>query len=303
MKPAVESQSEMTERPEPRETTPGFWVTPELQSVLADLGLTSLGTVFAFDQGTDMAKPNIGRHRRRFQIEVAVPGSDAPVQLYLKWYQQPPRLKQIANWLVHRRRVSFGRIEHETARTLAAQGIGTPCTIAWGEQWDTLFENRSFLMTREVARSESLERRLPDCFGDAPTPASLRKRREFIRRLARFVKQFHETGYRHRDLYLSHIFRSTEGAFCLIDLARAFKPMQQRRFQIKDLAQLHYSAPKEHFSAADRLRFYRAYCGRRLQPCDKRMIVAVQRKAMRMARHNRKHRVPVPFLDCASETC
>ena len=291
-------QSNRKDRREPIEAASGFFVAPEFQRALNGLGLTSMDTVFAFEKGKDLAKANIGSHRRRFQIEVTLPDSDEPIQLYLKRYDRPPRLQQITNWLVHRRRVSFGRIEHDTAADLAAQGIGTPHTTAFGERWGPLFETRSFLMTREVAQSESLERKLPDCFAGAETATKRRRRRDFVTRLAEFVKRFHKTGYRHRDLYLSHIFYSTTGSFCLIDLARAFKPILCRRFQIKDLAQLHYSSPKRHFSATDRLRFYLTYCGqRRLRPSDKRLIRAVLRKALRMARHNRKHRVPVPFLD------
>jgi len=296
-------QLDQKDRREPLEAASGFFVAPAFQTALADLGLDSLDAVFASDRGKDLAKRNIGRHRRRSQIEATLPGCDQPVQLFLKRYQQPPRLQQIANWLVHRRRVSLGRVEHDTGAHLAAQGIGTPHTVACGEQWGPMFEMRSFLMTREVAQSESLERKLPDCFAGPATRARLRRRRDFIKRLAVFVKRFHETGYRHRDLYLSHIFYSTSDSFCLIDLARAFKPIQSKRFQIKDLAQLHYSAPRQHFSATDRLRFYRAYCGRSaLEPPDRSFIAAVVRKAMRMARHNRKHRVPVPFLDRTNET-
>ncbi len=304
MTSSAAAQPDRKGRREPIEAASGFFVAPEIQTTLAGLGLTSLDAVFAFDQGKDLAKANIGSHRRRFQIEVTLPDSDEPIQLYLKRYERPPRLQQITNWLAHRHRVSFGRIEHDTAANLAAQGIGTPHTAACGERWGPLFETRSFLMTREVAQSESLERRLPDCFAAAGTSATLRERRDFVRRLADFVRRFHETGYRHRDLYLSHIFYSTAGSFCLIDLARAFRPLLRRRFQIKDLAQLHYSAPKQHFSATDRLRFYLSYCGRSgLQPSDKPLIAAVLRKAMRMARHNRKHRVPVPFLDRRGEAC
>jgi hypothetical protein len=157
-------------------------------------------------------------------------------------------------------------------------------------------------MTLEVRAAESLERRLPACFGAPLTPDTLRQRRDFIRRLAGFVRRFHETGYCHRDLYFSHIFHSDTGVLSLIDLARAFKPFLGRRFQIKDLAQLHYSAPGHSFSATDRLRFYLTYCDRKtLRPSDKSLVAAILKKAARMARHNRKHRVPVPYLDRTRE--
>jgi tRNA A-37 threonylcarbamoyl transferase component Bud32 len=130
------------------------------------------------------------------------------------------------------------------------------------------------------------------------TPETRRARQDFIGRLASFIKRFHETGYRHRDLYLSHIFCSDSGEFCLIDLARAFRPILQRRFQVKDIAQLHYSAPAASITRADRLRFYLAYVDRRrLLPQDKAFIRNVIRKAHQMARHNRKRANLIPFLE------
>jgi tRNA A-37 threonylcarbamoyl transferase component Bud32 len=224
-------------------------------------------------------------------------GSDHPVKVYLKRYDRPPILGQVRNWLSHHRRKSFARMEYETAERLAAAGIDTPRTVACGEQWRAVFEHRSFLMMEEVKDSRSLESQLPACFEGPLTPERRLARRDFIGRLASFIRRFHETGYRHRDLYLAHIFCSRKGEFCLIDLARASRPILRRRFQVKDIAQLHYSAPAESFTRADRLRFYLAYVDRRrLLPQDKAFIRKIVRKAHRMARHNRKRGNPIPFL-------
>ncbi len=81
----------------------------------------------------------------------------------------------------------------------------------------------------------------------------MKLKRNFLERLAAFIKKFHETGYRHRDLYLAHIFYGDSGEFYLIDLARAFKPrLFEERYRVKDLAQLYYSAPKRYFTMCDR---------------------------------------------------
>lgn len=280
-----------------------FLVSEPFQSALASLGLTSLDAVFAFDAGRDLAKANIGRFRRRLQFEVVPAGCDHPVKVYLKRYDRPPILRQLRNWLSHRQRKSFARTEHEIACKLAAAGVNTPRTVACGELWGTLFERRSFLMTEEVKDSRSLESQLPSCFQGTWTPEKRRARRDFIGRLASFIRRFHETGFRHRDLYLSHIFHSDRGEFCLIDLARASRPILRRRFQVKDIAQLHYSAPAESFTRADRLRFYLAYVDRRrLRPRDKAFIRKVIRKVHRMARHNCKRGNPVPFLGQVART-
>lgn len=264
---------------------------------LASLGLTSLDAVFAFDSGRDLAKANIGRFRRRLQFDLAPAGDSHPVRLFLKRYDRPPRLAQLRNWLSHHGRKSFGRMEQETADDLASAGVATPHVVACGEQWGVLFERRSFLISEEVKDSRSLESRLPACFEGPLTPEKQRARRAFISRLALFIRQFHQTGYRHRDLYLSHIFCSDSGQFCLIDLARASRPFLRERFRVKDVAQLHYSAPAQAFTRADRLRFYLAYADqRRLRPRDKTFIRKVLSKTGRMADHNLKRGNAVPFL-------
>ena len=277
--------------------SPSFFVAAEFQDALARLGLTSLEAVFAFDAGQDLAKANLGSFRRRIQFELQPAGSGQPVKVFLKRYDRPPLSRQLRNWLCHRTRRSFARVEHETAEQLTAAGIRTPRTVAWGEQRGGLFEHRSFLMTEEVPDSQSLERRPPAYFTGPPTPANVQARRDFLSRLASFIRRFHETGYRHRDLYLSHIFCSEGGEFCLIDLARASRPILQKRFQIKDLAALHYSAPAPYVSRTDRLRFYLAYTGRpRLLPPDRIFLRTILRKAGRMARHSVKHGIPIPYL-------
>ncbi len=279
-----------------------FFVAEPFAEAFAQLGLTSLDAVFAFESGRDLVKLNIGRFRRRVQFAAAPAGSRTPVKIFLKRYDRPPILGQIRNWFCHGGRKSFASAEREAIEDLAAAGVGVPRVVAWGQQWGRIFERKSFLMTEEIRDSQSLERRLPACFAGRKTPASLRARRGFVRRLADFIRRFHATGRRHRDLYMAHIFCSDSGEFCLIDLARASRPLLQRRFQIKDLAQLHYSCPARHFTRTDRMRFYLAYIGReKLSPKDKSLIRAVQRKTASMSRHNVKHGAVPPFLERAED--
>ena len=147
------------------------------------------------------------------------------------------------------------------------------------------------MVIEKIPNAESLERKLPDCFEARATGKNLTRQRVFIKKLAEFIKKFHETGYRHRDLYLCHIFYGGNGEFYLIDLARAFKPaVFGERFRLKDIAQLCYSAPAEYFSKTDRLRFYLQYTQqKKLSSKDKEFIRQVLNKARQMARHDIKH--------------
>jgi heptosyltransferase-2 len=278
-------------------TKESFFVDADYQTALAKLDLTSIDAVFSFKAAENLTKKNLARFRSRLQFEIDLPGKKRPATVFLKRYDLPPISVQLKNWLTARCRRSCSFIEFDSANNLTEAGINTPKTISYGRQWGALFEKRSFIITEKIPDAESLERKLPDCFNGPATIDNLKMRRNFIARLAGFIKKFHETNYRHRDLYFSHIFRSDNGKFYLIDLARAFRPIVlHRRFQIKDIAQIYYSAPAQYFSNTDRLRFYLGYTGRsRLTNEDKIFIRKVINKAKRMARHDIKHGRPVPF--------
>lgn len=280
--------------PELVETSKSFFIAADYQAALSKLGLNSIAAIFSFNSGKNLSRDNLAKFRTRLRFEINSP----PTILFLKRYERPPVLVQIRNWFSARRRVSCGLFDLEPANILTIAGINTPKIICYSEQWGTLFEKRSFIITEKIPDAESLERRLPDFFYGPAKAKNLKKRRNFIKQLAAFVKKFHQTNYRHRDLYFSHIFYDDNGNFYLIDLARVFKPViWRRRFQIKDIAQLFYSAPARYFSSTDRLRFYLAYTGQsKLTPEDKGFIRKVINKAKRIARHDRRHGRPIPFV-------
>ena len=277
------------------ETSKSFFIDSDYESGLGELGLNSVDAVFSFNGGVSLTKNNLARFKSRLRFDINSP----PTTVFLKRYNFPPVLTQLRNWLVNHKRISCGLLDFEMSDKLAAAGINTPKTISYGEQWGTFFEKRSFIITEKIPYAESLERRLPDYFNGPATTENLRLRRNFIAQLAAFVKKFHETSYRHRDLYFSHIFYSDSDGFYLIDLARVFKPVLfAERFRIKDIAQIYYSAPGRYFSGTDRLRFYLALTGqRKLTNKDKLFIRKVINKAKLMARHDVRHGRQVPFAN------
>jgi len=272
-----------------------FFVDQTYEQDFQSLGLTSIDSVFSFDDGQNLTKKNLAGYRARMQFQVGTP----PKNMFLKRYENPPLGIQLDKWLCNHGPITCGSFEAKAAKILTAAGINTARIIAYGQQTNWICENRSFVITEQVPRAKSLEQKLPDCF-DAPSAGeNPSERRRFINRLAQFIKNFHNTGFRHRDLYLCHIFCDDKERFTLIDLARAFQPwLLGRRYCIKDIAQLYYSAPAKYFSRTDRLRFYKTYCGRKkLTAADRNFIRQVIDKAGAMAGHDKKHGREAPFKD------
>jgi len=262
-----------------------FIVDADFADAFKKLGLNSIDDVFSFIKGEDLSKKNLASFRSRIKIETDTPQS----VLFLKRYNKPPVRLQLKNWLAQKKRLSFGRIDFEASLMLQKLEINNPKVIACGEEKGFVFEKRSFCITEQIPNAESIERKLPDCFSRRGSEnQTLRKK--FIKELAEFIKKFHDTGCRHRDLYFSHIFYNDKGVFYLIDLSRVFKPLLTvEYFRVKDIAELNYSAPKKYFSNTDRIRFYFEYSGcSSLSDKDKSFIKMVLRKTGRIKRHDEK---------------
>jgi len=276
------------------QTSEEFFVDAAYKEALDDIGLDSIEAIFRFESGQNLSKSNLASYRSRIRFEAGNP----PTTIFLKRYNRPPVSVQLKNWLAHHARRSCACYELEPAIDLASAGINVPKVVAYGQQWAALLEDRSFIATEKIPNAEALERRLPNFITNRKSPNNPPLRRDFIISLADFIRKFHATGYRHRDLYLSHIFHDDNGKFHLIDLARAFQPtVFHERFRIKDIAQLHFSTPAKFFSNTDRLRFYLTYTRHdKLTKQDNKFIRNVVAKAHRMARHDVKHGRTAPFL-------
>jgi heptosyltransferase-2 len=279
-----------------------MFIDVDYETPLRNLGLNSIDSVFSFNIAKNLTKAGLAPFRTRLQFEIDYPGTQILTTAFLKRYDRPPIMLQLRNWLSHHAHRSCALSEVKAHNKLSAAGINTPRVISYGQQWGILFEKRSFIISEKIPNAQSLERKLPGYFEGPATTDQLKLRRDFIDQLAKFVRKFHQTNYRHRDFYFSHIFYGNNGNFYLIDLARAFKPIICKdRFRIKDIAQIHYSAPAKYFSRTDRLRFYCCYASKkRLTQSDKVFIRKVQRKAECMARHDTKHGRTTPFTKVAN---
>lgn len=186
-----------------------------------------------------------------------------------------------------------GRVEARNIRRLAADGIASMRLVAYGEDLRPDGHLESFLLTDELEGYEPLDaflrRRFP-ALDSARRTARDGDLDRLIRAVATAARKFHRAGYNHRDLYCCHFFvrEPAKGRFDvrLIDLQRVERRRRfRRRWLVKDLAQLAYSAPRDWIAPRHRLAFMRHYLGvKRLRPSDKRLIRAVVAKQRRIER-------------------
>lgn len=250
-------------------------VAPQWRARLAAAGLTSLGVLLAEKpdgrqlpgRWEALTKPGLGgRERWRWDLD----DGGVPAVVFVKRYAQTPfgvQLDRICRQAAARSRAWW---EYRQSERLSAAHIPVPQPVGFAEEMRGTFERRSAVLLARAAGDAFDRVWQRACEQDAPVtrePA----RHDLAVRLGRFIAAFHGTGYCHRDLYLCHVFADLDlearrpPEFCLIDLARTFRPRWRRmRWIIKDLSQLDASARQVGAGRTDRLRFLLAYLG--LQP-------------------------------------
>ena len=277
------------------------------QNLLKQNQLATLNDVFNYQKGQRLHKPGLGS-RERFRLQLPLtPSSTDTAQVvqqsnsetpptfncYLKRYGRPSLKEKLKRLLTRRSCAGTALYDFAASVTLAQLGINVPRPIAFGQQPGRLGEQRSFVIIEELPHADALERLLPDWKNAQNRYTLLRDKKRLITQIADLIRPMHQAGYFHRDLYLAHIFltrdRFNHEKLALIDLQRVFHPQcRHRRWQVKDLAQLHYSA-QFFFTRTDMLRFLHAYFScEKLTLAHKKLIRDIARKTQRIARHDQK---------------
>ncbi len=201
-----------------------------------------------------------------------------------------------------RRPVLGARNEFEAILHANQAGIRTPEPLAFGVKgwWPT--RQQSFLLTRSLGETRTLNELFRDGASDTAgaLPLDDLTRRAIIDEVARIVRRMHDAGMNHRDLYLPH-FRyhpqDLQTGSCpplfLMDLHRAQRraavPM---RWLVKDLAALHFSARLREVSDTDTIRFLKVYFSatslREVLSQHGSLLEACRRKSQAMWQHHQK---------------
>ena len=247
---------------------------------LAEAGLRS---VLDFLYYEDVAV-HIKRRRSIARLQLNVNGER---QTFFMKRHAPKTFREILLDLLRTgRAMSPALHECVNVNLLRAKGIPTLPVVAGGEEVKRFRAGRSYLLTREIDDAQPL-----DTFLRARPAGGHQLVREIIGLLARMARRFHVAGFHHQDFYLNHVFvrldKDGRPGLFLLDLQRMCRPwILRRRWIIKDLGQLDYSAGRVSLSRTDRLRFIMTYLNiSTLARSDKALIRRIVAKGRRVSHH------------------
>ena len=179
--------------------------------------------------------------------------------------------------------------EYFAVQALQREGVDTLSVAAYASMGKDPARVQSLLVTDDLVGTVSLEDYCADWAIEAPLPSLKIK---LIRLLAMMARRMHGLGINHRDFYLCHFhldldsIREGKPRCHLIDLHRAqMRTKVPRRWLIKDLAGLYFSAMDCGLTRRDQLRFMRTYCGGSLRQAlgpDLALWRLVERRALKL---------------------
>ncbi|MBI5191814.1 MAG: hypothetical protein HZA08_00035 [Nitrospirae bacterium] len=188
--------------------------------------------------------------------------------------------------------ISWGRKEWDVIQAFHEHGIPTLTAVAAGEDV-SLFHQESFLITEELKGFQSLEMYLKTQIIPPLSKEKIINKRALIKEVAEIARTMHGAGFNHRDFYCCHIFIKPEDGkrqWRVLDLQRVDRRRWfRKRWIIKDLAALNYSAPVNIISKTDRLRFLINYFGSKEDVRHQMSLISdVVRKTDRIREHDVK---------------
>jgi heptose I phosphotransferase len=257
-------------------------VNREFAPLLQQHALTTFDAIANFAGGS-VAK-NVLRERTTTRLDLA-DADGTPRTLYLKRHLRPGAWELVKPLLRLTRPIVGARNEWEAILRFHASGITTMVPVALGESG-----SRSFLVTEGIAGCEKLTAWM-QAHRHSLCNGQLAALRDIVAGVADVARTMHAAGLHHQDFYLTHLMVPERGPTTpihVLDLGRVrFQPRLARRWIVKDLAQLNFSAAG--VSASDRLRFLRRYLGHRPTRNDRALVTRIVRKSRAIARHTQKN--------------
>ncbi len=190
---------------------------------------------------------------------------------FVKYHRGTGTAEILKNLLQLRLPVVSARNEWLALSRLDALGIKVPQIAAYGKRGLLPQTCESFIVTDDVGTQETLEDLTRNWLTTAP---AFSQKLALIKEVAAISRRMHGHGICHRDYYICHFMVSGNveddvknnketKSLTLIDLHRALvKPNLGRRWVIKDIGSLYFSAMDIGLTKRDLFRFVRFYSGK-----------------------------------------
>ena len=175
--------------------------------------------------------------------------------------------KEIIKNLLQLRLPILGALnELQAIRKVEALGVKTMTPVGYAAQGNNPASICSCLITRSLENTRSLEELAQD------DQINMALRRKLVRQIANTSRRLHNGGVNHRDYYICHFlmdmdtFDEAVPTLYLIDLHRAqIRRNTPRRWRVKDVSGLLFSAIDFGLTRNDIYRFVRIYSGKSLR--------------------------------------
>lgn len=161
------------------------------------------------------------------------------------------------------------KTEYDAIKYLKKLQIDTMDVVAFGQQGINPAKLKSFLVTKELNDTVSLEDYCARWVNEAPL---WKEKQVLLCKVVSIVKKMHESGMNHRDLYICHFLMKKDSnviencQLFVLDLHRAqLRDSVPERWLIKDLSALFFSAMHIGLTNRDFLRFIKIYRGQELR--------------------------------------
>lgn len=191
---------------------------------------------------------------------------------YRKFHQGVGWREIIKNWVRLRAPILGAANEWHALNKLRDIGVDSLEAVAYGIRGKNPARLESFLVTKELSGTIKLHELLQN--RDRYLQLSYAKRKSITQRVAEIAKAMHSAGINHRDFYFCHFLIDEksleEGSpikIHLVDLHRAqIRKKVPTRWQVKDIASLHFSSLDLGVSSKEYLRFLSLYFDQPLRP-------------------------------------
>jgi len=216
---------------------------------------------------------------------------------FLKFHNGVGWREIIKNLVTLKLPVVGARDEWLALNRLRDVGVNSMIALGFGERGRNPATRESFLITAELKQTETLENLVAAWQREG---VDITYKRKVLAEVARIARTIHANGINHRDLYLCHFLVGEPGAnplnfdteipVFLVDLHRAqIRSSVPRRWLVKDIGALYYSALNVGFTRRDFLRFLRAYYQkplRQLLASEAGILRAASRRAIQIHRRD-----------------